>query len=228
MEQIQIKRSAQDLLNILKPVGIALDKLPSDSVYLGDVVEVWFQLSSVFPEEYLPKIATRWNLQPLFYAANLLDHRRHGYKLDHAEVCKAMEYINECENDVAPEVSKYLVKMAPYSPFLFADNYNNVSPRAWWIAGEKVGFDKQLVLLASSLVAACPSLSGLKRCFSTLGFTYGKLRSQLGMEKAGKLAFVFRQFNSLIVISLPKIKYFSYIKNRFFFSLTHKIFVVVY
>ena len=27
MEQIQIKRSAQDLLNTLKPIGIALDKL---------------------------------------------------------------------------------------------------------------------------------------------------------------------------------------------------------
>ena len=109
-----------------------------------------FGLHSVCPEEYLPENATRSSLQPVFYAATLLDHRYHGFNLDHAEVCMAMEYINECKNDVVPEVSKYMAKMAPYSPFLFADDYNNVSAHAWWTAGEKMGFDKELVLLASS------------------------------------------------------------------------------
>ena len=97
---------------------------------------------------------------------------------------------------ILPEVSKCLAKMAPYSPFVIADIYNNSSPSAWWIASEKRGFDKELVLLASSLVGACPSSSGIERCFSTLGFTYGKLRSQLALERARKLAFLFRQFNS--------------------------------
>ena len=69
MEQIQIKRSSQDL-NLLQLVGIALGKLQSDGVYLGDVVEMWFQLCSVCLEEYLPKIATSSSLQPVFYAAN--------------------------------------------------------------------------------------------------------------------------------------------------------------
>ena len=53
-----------------------------------------------------------------------------------------------------------------------------------------MGFDKELVLLASSLVGAGPSSSGLERCFSTMGFTYGKLRSQLAVESAEKLAFI--------------------------------------
>ena len=90
--------------------------------------------------------------------------------------------------------------MAPYSPFVIADHYNNSSPSARWIAGEKMGFDKELVLLASSLVGACPSSSGIERCFSTLGFTYGKRRSHLAVERARKLAFL--QF--LYVISLPE------------------------
>ena len=97
---------------------------------------------------------------------------------------------------ILPEVSKYLAQMAPYSPSVTADNYNNSSPSAWWIASGKMGFDKELVLLASSLVGACPSSSGVERCFSTLGFAYGKLRSQLAVERAGKLAFLFGQFNS--------------------------------
>ncbi len=38
-------------------------------------------------------------------------------------------------------------------------------------------------------------ISGLERLFSTPGFTSGKLRSQLGVEKAGKLAFLCRELN---------------------------------
>ena len=97
---------------------------------------------------------------------------------------------------ILPEVSKCLARMAPYSPFIIADIYNNSFPSAWWIASEKMGFDKELVLLASSLVGACPSSSGTEQCFSTLGFKYGKVRSQLAVERARKLAFLFRQFNS--------------------------------
>ena len=72
MEQIQIKRSAQDL-NTYKPVGIALDKLRSDGVYLGDVVEIRFQLRSVCPEEYLKKklllgqVYDRSSMQPSYW-----------------------------------------------------------------------------------------------------------------------------------------------------------------
>ena len=97
---------------------------------------------------------------------------------------------------ILSEVSKYLAKMAPYSPFVNADNYNNSSPSAWSIASEKMGFDKERVSMASSLVGACPSTSGIDRCFSTLGFTYGKMRSQLAVERAGKMAFLFWKFNS--------------------------------
>ena len=50
---------------------------------------------------------------------------------------------------ILPEVSKCLAKMAPYSPFVIDDNYNNSSPSARWIASEKMGFDKELVLLAT-------------------------------------------------------------------------------
>ena len=40
-----------------------------------------------------------------------------------------------------------------------------------------------------------PATANLERNFSTLGLTYGKLRSQLGVDKAGKLAFLTSQFN---------------------------------
>ena len=55
--------------------------------------------------------------------------------------------------------------------------------------------NKELVDYASTLANAISSSAGLERCFSTLGLTYGKLRSSLGVEKAGKLAFLFKQLN---------------------------------
>ena len=48
-------------------------------------------------------------------------------------------------------------------------------------------FDLWKAVLASS--------AGLERSFSTLSFTYGKLRSSLGVEKAGKMAFLWKQLN---------------------------------
>ena len=50
--------------------------------------------------------------------------------------------------------------------------------------------------IALSIVSAVPASAGLERHFSTLGLTYGKLRTQLGVEKAGKLAFLYKQLNA--------------------------------
>ena len=68
-------------------------------------------------------------------------------------------------------------------------------PVSWWRSSEKLGFDENLVAAAVSLVTAISSSGGIDRCFSTLGITYGTLRHSLGEEKAGKLAFLFRQLN---------------------------------
>ena len=61
------------------------------------------------------------------------------------------------------------------------------SPSTW--------FSPDLVTLALSALSAVPSSAGLERQFSTLGLRYGMLRTQLGFEKAGKLAFLYRQMN---------------------------------
>ena len=53
----------------------------------------------------------------------------------------------------------------------------------------------KLVQIACSIVTAVASSAGLERYFSTLGLTYGTLRSSLGVEKAGKMAFLFKQLN---------------------------------
>ena len=61
-------------------------------------------------------------------------------------------------------------------------------------------FSRKLLWMAhqeQSLVLGVTSAAGLERHFSTLGMTYGRLRGQLEPEKAGKLAFLYRQYNCL-------------------------------
>ena len=106
-----------------------------------------------------------------------------------------MSYIGSVNEACLPQVTKYLGYEQPYCRYLFAESYQTVSPTAWWSSGIHLGFDEELVNLAKALVSAIGSSGGLKRQFSTLGMTYGSLRNQLDVEKAGKMTFLYKQFN---------------------------------
>ena len=121
-------------------------------------------------------------LQPQILAANLLDHRFRGAEFDDVKLMHRL-----CQ--------KLLVREAPLSEYLFSEDYKSIKPAVLWKIGKRLGFHERLCEIAESLVEAVPSSAGLERHFSTLGFTYGTLRCQLGVEKAGKLAFLYKQLN---------------------------------
>ena len=130
-------------------------------------------------------------LTPVVYAGYLLDPHHTGEKMNPSEVSEAVLYIKDSyESDVLPALMKYMGKIPPYSPHLFGSSFKNVSSDSWWKGGLRMGFD-----VACSIVEAVSSSAGLERYFSTMGLTYGRLRSSLGVEKAGKLSFLFRQLN---------------------------------
>ena len=52
MEQFIIKRNAQDILKIPKPIAVALDRVQSEKAFMGDVFEIWFELRSKCPYDY--------------------------------------------------------------------------------------------------------------------------------------------------------------------------------
>ena len=125
-----------------------------------------------------------------------ISHRHHGNMLTPLETAKAVEYIKEVAGEeMLPELTKYMGKTSPYTEYLFGEGYKKVEPSAWWSSGSKLGFDQNFIDFAKTLVDAVASSAGLERCFSTLGFTYGKLRASMGVEKAGKLACLFKQLN---------------------------------
>lgn len=128
----------------------------------------------------------------------------------------ARDYFTEADATAATAFTQYLARDAPFKEHLFSQN---CTPSAWWRAGAVTGFPEALTALALRLSACVASSAGLERCFSTMGHgeaifysaskkkkqscvrqlmtfqVYGTLRTRLGPERAGKLAFVFRQLN---------------------------------
>jgi len=70
-----------------------------------------------------------------------------------------------------------------------------VPPIVWWIVGRRLGFHEGLVDAAFHLLSSAVFSAGLERLFSSMRLTYGTLRTQLGVEKAGKLAFLYPVLN---------------------------------
>ena len=90
----------------------------------------------------------------------------------------------------AESCRKFIAKEPPYSASLFEGSYLKVDPMSCSKSGKRLGVSESLIKVAVSLCSALASSSGLERHFSRLGLTYGCLRTRLGVEKAGKLAFL--------------------------------------
>ena len=92
-------------------------------------------------------------------------------------------------------VAKYMNREEPYLQDC-VDDFRSVSPASWWNRDKRLGFDDSLVQVAMGLVSGVPNSAGLER-FSAAGMTYGKLRTQMDVEKSGKLAFLYREMNQV-------------------------------
>ena len=197
MEEIKLRRSATDALFFLKPLATALDKFQSNDCRLSLTYEIWQSLIECDPDTFVAKLSNRRNMaaSDVQLAAYLLDHSFSGRKLQPCEVLEAEQYLQSLSEDILPEVSKYLAKQPPYSNYFFQGSYKGVDPVSWWKSGLRLGFSTQLVDTAVSRVSAVSSSAVLERLFFSLGFTYGCLRTCLGVEKAGKLAFLHQELN---------------------------------
>lgn len=64
----------------------------------------------------------------------------------------------------------------------------------WWHAGRRIGFDSDLCDVAEDVGSCVSNSAGLECVLSNLRVTYSELPTNLGVEKAGKLAFLHRAF----------------------------------
>ena len=89
------------------------------------------------------------------------------------------------------------------SPFdkncLFAPTtVKNVSPHTWWQNIDPSGseLDRSTRDVIANLHMSVASSALVERIFSTFGFVHSAVRNRLGIEKAGKLVFLFRVLNN--------------------------------
>lgn len=126
----------------------------------------------------------------MFRAAYLLEPKFRGAELQPESLDDAVQFvINLRPNalNLRQALTSYVANMAPYDSRTFQRD----SP-VWWIAGKRIGFDNDLAEIAQDLGSCICNSAGLERSFSTMRVTYGELRSNLDVSRAGKLTFLHR------------------------------------
>ncbi len=197
LENAGVLKNCEDLLRVFDPVANALNAMQRNTTTLGEAIELWLELVQKVPKEIggRDEIIQRSKQAlecPFFLLANILDPRFTGSRLSPEQIDKARQFTEEEGPEVASALNSYLARSTPFRPSMFQPN---ADPVAWWHAGQLSGFPIELSSLALRLSGCLASTASLERNFSTMGFVYGQKRTSLGVEKAGKLTFLFRALN---------------------------------
>lgn len=199
LESNAVARNCDHLLELVDPIAHALNLMQLRSTTLAEAVELWVELLQRVPKNNTgyQKVVERSKQAlecPFFLLANVLDPRWAGASLSESQVDKARAFAEDEGPEVANALTLYIARAPPFRATMFN---KMVDPVAWWEAGAKSGFPSALCSLALRLCACLASTANLERNFSTMGHVFGRHRTQLGVEKAGKLTFLFRSLNSL-------------------------------
>lgn len=209
---VGIKRNAEDLLLILKPISIALDTVQSNTCTIADSVRVWKMLEKSFRtvgnDECLKKFKSRYEMamSEAHFLAYMLDPKEKSPELDltQEEKSKALDFAKakypEPESDILPIIIKFQAKSAPFQKQFFQNSVaSKVTTIEWW-KSQKVDIDKvdsNIINVIEQFYTAQASSAGVERIFSSFGLVQSKLRNRLGTEKASKLFFLFKIFNTV-------------------------------
>ena len=151
VQNIGIKRNAEDYLQRLKPISVALDKVQRDNCFMGQAVDAWKQLERDLedvnqPLTVMKKVQERCSqaLTPAHYLAHILDPTTAGNDLSGSEVASVMDYAAKTCPDLLPILINYRAKAEPFKEYLFSPSVvDSVTPLSWWKAlpdrvGDKV------------------------------------------------------------------------------------------
>ncbi|XP_069593638.1 uncharacterized protein [Ranitomeya imitator] len=197
-----VKRNAEDLLERLKPISIALDKMQKDTATIADATEVWKDLEGSLDRLNLSnnvKVAIQHRkdqaLKEEHYLANILHPIYRGKKLSEAEINSAMEWLANTNHDIVATVLKLKCESAPFQKYMFADNVvNELKPLDWW-KSQSLVLPAKIINLATQLLTASASSALVQRLFSSFGFVHTTVRNRLGTAKAGQLVFLLKVLN---------------------------------
>lgn len=200
------------LYELINPVVEYITKLESDKPTLSEVVECYKVLknhfSKVLPtspltkqeeKDFLDCLSKRqdMSLQPIHYAANILNPRYNGVHLDMNEQILGTEFIDSQVTDkygqgpesadVMAELSQYRSKEGFYGKAYVIKTIEKVDPITWW---KGTCFGSKLGSVAVDILSMPSTSAATERSFSTYGNIHSAKRNRLSVDRAGKLAFI--------------------------------------
>lgn len=166
-------------------------------------VEIWNKLEQDLKDQLLEvkkHFHQRRNmaLGGAHFAANMLDHRFLGQRLNNKQKEEAYAFIASKNLNFLPFVMALTSKSFPFPKYMFGPQFRNTNPLVWWNSlyitswpTEKEDFIK----FYEKLLTAIASTASLERYFSTFGLAQSQLRNRLERDKSAKLVFLFKSLN---------------------------------
>ena len=185
-----LKRNAEDYLQRMRPIAVALDWIQSDSCKVSDAVHVWKKHDDDLKESHHPPTTmktllsrTKQTLTPVHFLANILDPKHQSKCLSGNEVDTAMAHFIGRYPTCLPSVVNIGAQTGQFKPYMLKEKMvASVSSLTWWQSQVSRRNDA-ILLLYKSLLTAVASSAGVERVFSTFGLVQSKIRKRLATEK---------------------------------------------
>ncbi|CAG5001746.1 unnamed protein product [Parnassius apollo] len=125
-----IKRSAEDMLQISKPISVALDRLQASYAILSDTVQCFIELEATFGSngasaEQINALKMRKNqaITPAHLLAFLIDPTKNNHKLTTEERVSAMDFALKYYQNIGllPLIIKYEAKSESFTEIMFTE-----------------------------------------------------------------------------------------------------------
>lgn len=196
-----IKRHAEDMISILKPVAVAIDRAQAADTTLADSVHIWMSLvealRGILDRTKMKKVEERMkkNLTMHHYLAYVLTPKYcKSASLSDDTLEEVTRFVSSRYTSMLPMLMNFQARTGPFPPYRFSDDIiNSVPAVTWWKSIIGLRSTEQATVLRI-LTSVC-STANVERVFSAFGLVHSKLRNRLGVEKAGKLVFLFKILN---------------------------------
>jgi len=125
IEDMELKRNAEDYFRKLKIISISLDKIQKDSCTLSDAIDVWKDLLDFFEKNCnsneVEKLKDRYDMAvtPPHFLANMLDPKHNGSRLSEEESDSTLQYIYSYHPNIMAEVINYQAQCGPFNHTYF-------------------------------------------------------------------------------------------------------------
>lgn len=161
-------------------------------------------------------------MEPFFHLAFLTDPKyldaKYKRYVTNDEVQDVLTWLNERNEKYGALFNKFRIKDPDLIPAsMFEKHMMDMNASDWWLvmrnhAENETNPDEDLISFCSLLISlgkSPASSAGIERWFSTLGFVWSKTRNKLGIDKARKLAIIYRALNKDRIVKRWKSKTYS-------------------